>query len=35
MLEKHINTVWEVTWNDQGAEKGENLVSIAGDGRIV
>lgn len=35
MLEKHIDTVWEVRWHDQGAEKGENLVSISSDGRIV
>ena len=35
MLEKHIDTVWEVKWHDQGSEKGENLISISSDGRIV
>jgi dynein intermediate chain 4, axonemal len=35
MLEKHIDTVWEVKWHDQGNEKGENLISISSDGRIV
>lgn len=35
MLEKHIDTVWEVRWHDQGSEKGENLISISSDGRIT
>jgi WD40 repeat protein len=35
MLEKHIDTVWEVKWHDQGSEHGENLISISSDGRIV
>ncbi|OMJ85725.1 hypothetical protein SteCoe_12921 [Stentor coeruleus] len=35
MIEKHIDTVWEVKWHDQGSEHGENLISISSDGRIV
>lgn len=33
--DKHIDTVWEVKWCDQENEKGENLISISSDGRIV
>jgi len=32
---KHIDTVWETQWVDRGAEKGEFLVSISSDGRII
>jgi len=35
MLEKHIDSVWEVKWHEQGSEKGENLISVSSDGRIV
>eukprot|EP00743_Colponemidia_sp_Colp-15_P002272 GILK01002462.1.p1 GENE.GILK01002462.1~~GILK01002462.1.p1 ORF type:complete len:844 (-),score=167.91 GILK01002462.1:272-2803(-) len=32
---KHSDTVWEVQWVDRGSEKGEALVSISTDGRVV
>ena len=32
---KHMDPVWEVKWVDKGAERGESLVSIATDGRVL
>jgi WD40 repeat protein len=31
---KHIDTVWETKWVNRG-DKGETLISIASDGRVV
>ena len=35
--EKHLDVVWEVDWvgKSQNSDKGEGLVSISSDGRIV
>jgi len=37
MPEKHLDVVWEVDWvgKSQNSDKGEGLVSISSDGRIV
>jgi WD40 repeat protein len=32
---KHMDPVWEVKWVDKGPERGESLVSIATDGRVL
>ena len=32
---KHTDPVWQLAWVDQGAEKGEILVSISTDGRVT
>ena len=32
---KHTDPVWQLCWVDQGSEKGEILVSISSDGRVV
>lgn len=32
---KHTDPVWQVVWVNQGAEKGEILVSISSDGRVT
>ena len=32
---KHTDPVWQLVWVDQGAEKGEILVSISSDGRVT
>lgn len=31
---KHTDIIWEIQWVDK-AEKGETLVSISGDGRVI
>lgn len=31
---KHTDVIWEIQWVDK-AEKGETLVSIAGDGKVI
>ena len=32
---KHMDPVWQVRWVDKGSERGEALVSISTDGRVV
>ncbi|EGB09149.1 hypothetical protein AURANDRAFT_25101 [Aureococcus anophagefferens] len=32
---KHMDPVWQVQWVDKGTERGESLVSISTDGRVV
>jgi len=32
---KHTDPVWQLCWVDQGAERGEILVSISSDGRVT
>ena len=32
---KHTDPVWQLAWVDQGAERGEVLVSISTDGRVT
>eukprot|EP00753_Platysulcus_tardus_P007346 PLAT15148.1.p1 GENE.PLAT15148.1~~PLAT15148.1.p1 ORF type:complete len:939 (-),score=504.02 PLAT15148.1:184-3000(-) len=32
---KHTEPVWQVKWVDKGSERGETLVSISTDGRVV
>lgn len=32
---KHTDPVWQLTWVDQGNEKGEILVSVSSDGRVT
>lgn len=32
---KHMDPVWQVQWVDKGIERGESLVSISTDGRVV
>lgn len=32
---KHTDPVWQLAWVDQGAERGEVLVSISTDGRVI
>ena len=32
---KHMDPVWEVKWVDKGPERGESLVTIATDGRVL
>ena len=32
---KHTDPVWQLKWVDQGAERGEHLVSISTDGRVT
>lgn len=35
MSSKHMEPVWEVKWVDKGVERGESLVTIATDGRVL
>ena len=35
LAEKHMDPVWQVKWVNKGAERGEALVSISTDGRVV
>ena len=35
MAQKHMDPVWECKWVDKGPERGESLVTIATDGRIL
>ena len=35
LAEKHMDPVWLVKWVNKGAERGEALVSISTDGRVV
>jgi len=35
MASKHMDPVWEVKWVDKGPERGESLVTIATDGRVL
>src|SRR5690348_3856393 len=31
----HLDPVWELQWVDRGDERGESLVSISSDGRVI
>ncbi|GMH64127.1 hypothetical protein TrLO_g315 [Triparma laevis f. longispina] len=35
MEQKHMDPVWECKWVDKGPERGESLVTIATDGRVL
>ena len=35
MGSKHMDPVWQVKWVDKGPERGESLVTIATDGRVL
>ena len=35
LAEKHMDPVWQGKWVNKGAERGEALVSISTDGRVV
>ncbi len=32
---KHLDPIWQLQWVDQGDERGESLVSVSSDGRVI